>query len=107
MSKQLTVDELKARIDAGQLESGELLLLDVREVSEFATGHVPGAVNMPMALVPLRVSEINKKSLIAVICESGGRSSQTAQWLANYGFNAASIMGGTGYWRSKKYAIAH
>ncbi|MEY4322811.1 MAG: hypothetical protein RL410_592 [Actinomycetota bacterium] len=103
----MTVAELKARIDAGEIDNGTLTVLDVREIREFHTGHVPGAINIPMALIPLRVHELRRSSEIAVICEAGGRSSQSAAWLEQNGYSAASVTGGTGYWRSSGYDIVN
>lgn len=103
----MSVAELKARIDAGEVAEGTLMVLDVREVHEFQTGHVPGAINIPMALIPLRASELRRSSDIAVICEAGGRSSQSAAWLENNGYNAASVTGGTGYWRTSGFEISN
>lgn len=105
MVNQISVADLKNHFDAGDIASGQLVLLDVREINEYAQGHVPGAINIPMALLPLRVSELNRSKNIAVICESGGRSAQSTQWLENNGYTAMTVTGGTSYWRSSGFPV--
>jgi sulfur-carrier protein adenylyltransferase/sulfurtransferase len=49
-------------------------LIDVREVWEFDTGHLEGAVNIPLGELPARLDEIGRDSAPVFICRSGGRS---------------------------------
>jgi sulfur-carrier protein adenylyltransferase/sulfurtransferase len=49
-------------------------LIDVREVWEFDTGHLSGAINIPLGELPARLSEIGRDSAPVFICRSGGRS---------------------------------
>ena len=100
MLKQISVAELKALKD-----SGTPYLLDVREVDEFADGRVPGAISIPMALIPLRVSELPRDEPIYVICEAGGRSAQSCMWLEEQGFDVTNIVGGTGTWRMSGFDV--
>ena len=73
-------------------------VLDVREPYEYHAGHVPGAVLMPMGIVPVRAHELPQADPIYVICQSGSRSYQAAMWLNRAGFRATSVRGGTGAW---------
>jgi len=75
-------------------------VLDVREAAEFATGHVPGAVSMPLALIPLRDNEIPSARSVYVVCETGGRSAQAAMFLARKGVEVVNVLGGMTAWRS-------
>ena len=53
---------------------GTLMLVDVREPREFAAGHLPGAINMPMGELDRRLAELPAGSTAVFMCRSGGRS---------------------------------
>jgi rhodanese-related sulfurtransferase len=76
------------------------VVLDVREPFEYASGHVPGAVHLPMHLVPLRLDEIPKDRPVYVICATGNRSWQVAHYLGQHGLQAINVDGGTNAWAS-------
>jgi len=88
---EIDVEEL-----ASTRESG--LLVDVREPDEYITGHVPGAVLIPMGQLATRLGEIDKTSPVFVICASGNRSSAMTDLLRGAGFDAVSVTGGTSAW---------
>jgi rhodanese-related sulfurtransferase len=52
-------------------------LIDVRSPSEFATGHVPGAINIPMEEVPGRVADLDQDRPVVLVCQSGKRATLT------------------------------
>lgn len=76
------------------------LLVDVRTPAEFASGHVPGAVNIPLDVVGQRVDELKSRSggTVHLVCRSGGRSSRAADLLARSGLNTVNVEGGTLAW---------
>ena len=62
-------------------------VIDVRSVEEFGAGHVPGAVNIPLHTLPLRLSEVGPTDKPVVLyCLSGGRSGQAADLLRRSGY---------------------
>jgi hydroxyacylglutathione hydrolase len=76
------------------------VVLDVREPEEFASEHVPGAVNVPQADLATRLDEIPRDRPILTICQSGTRSLRSAQFLRQQGYqNVATVVGGTRAWR--------
>jgi rhodanese-related sulfurtransferase len=72
-------------------------LIDVRSPAEFAVGHIPGAVNVPMEQVEVRMADIGNGPAV-LICEAGTRASIVAGWLAER--QPVSVLaGGTAAWR--------
>jgi rhodanese-related sulfurtransferase len=84
---------------ADALESGAAVI-DVRTPQEFAEGHVPGAVNLPLgSFTPADPAlDAYEGKPLYVICRSGGRSSRAADELAAGGFHAINVRGGTLAW---------
>ena len=77
------------------LNSNEATLVDVRETWEFSSGHAPGAVNIPLGLIPLRVQELKDKGQpIFLYCRSGGRSGQATAFLQSQGMGEVYNAGG-------------
>ena len=70
--------------------------MDVRELDEYVSGHVPGAIHIPLATIPLRFSELDKGVTQYLICEVGGRSAKAGAYLEQQGFEVVNIAGGTG-----------
>ncbi len=71
-------------------------IIDVREHDEYVSGHIPGAVHIPLSTIPVRQNEIDKSKTHYLICEVGGRSGQAGRFLEDQGFNVVNIAGGTG-----------
>jgi rhodanese-related sulfurtransferase len=95
--QHITAPELAARL-AAEGEKGPLLL-DVRENWEFATCQIPGSVQIPMALVPIRISELDDDREIVCICHHGARSMQVAAFLERNGFtDVTNLTGGIHAW---------
>ncbi len=72
-------------------------LIDVRSPEEFAEGHVPGAVNVPLEEVLASPQRFAGEEL-HVICRSGGRSLRAAEAVNAAGARSASVSGGTSAW---------
>lgn len=77
----------------------DVLMVDVREPDEWAAGHAPGAVHIPMGDVPARIDELPATDdSLAVVCRSGGRSGRVVQWLVQQGFDVVNVEGGMQSW---------
>jgi len=73
------------------------LVLDTRSRAEFATGHLPGALNIPHTELRERLDEVRTASAgcpVRVMCASGVRSAIAHRVLAQAGFDSASLSGG-------------
>lgn len=68
-------------------------VLDVRNPNEFAVGAIPGAVNMPLHVLPVRHEELDKQKPVIVYCVSGARSAQAHNFLASLGFKSVNNVG--------------
>jgi rhodanese-related sulfurtransferase len=89
---QITAEDLLARSDAP-------LVLDVRSGEEFASGHVPGAVNVPYDQVAARIDELGAPREVVVYCERGPRASKAAAVLSVAGFAVKHLAGHMSGWR--------
>lgn len=87
-----TVADLPAELPEGSV------LLDVREDDEWAAGHAPGAVHVPLAQVPARLAELPADAPLYVVCRSGGRSARATAWLVAQGREAVNVDGGMAGW---------
>jgi rhodanese-related sulfurtransferase len=72
-------------------------LVDVRSPEEFANGHVPGAVNVPLDVVLAEPGRFGGEPVL-LICQSGGRSATAAAAVEQAGTPAVSVAGGTSAW---------
>ena len=102
--KELTVDDVKAMLDRGE----KFLLVDVREESEFARDHLPGAIHMGNSVIERdieqRVADTSAK--LVLYCGGGFRSALAADNLQKMGYsNVISMDGGIRVWREKQYPL--
>ena len=84
MSRQATPSEGIRRLTVAalheQLQRGDRTqLVDVREDAEFAAGHLPGALHIPLGQLAQRLAEIDSEAGPVFICRSGGRSMAACQ----------------------------
>jgi len=87
---------------AENMSAGSVVLIDVREPYEFAAGHVPHAVNVPLGQIRAQAGRFDSSAETYVICQSGSRSATATKWLMKVGFtNVASVRGGTSAWSGK------
>ena len=100
---QLSVAELKE-----QMANSELQIVDVRRPGEYVNGHVPSALNAPLASLDKSLGPLplQKNKPTAVICAGGYRSSAAASLLQKQGFsNLLNVSGGTGAWVNAGYPV--
>lgn len=98
--RECTVDEMRARRDAGE----PFVLVDVREESEFAAGHVPGAVHLGKGVIERDVEAKipDPATPVVLYCGGGFRSALAADALQKMGYtNVVSMDGGWRAWTEK------
>ncbi|MEU9077008.1 rhodanese-like domain-containing protein [Kitasatospora sp. NPDC048538] len=101
MTTPLTVEQLHPRL-------GQLTLIDVRSPGEYASGHVPGALNVPLdrldqALAALRAAA--ERGELAIACASGRRAATACRQLAGAGVPARVLTGGTDAWAAAGHPL--
>jgi rhodanese-related sulfurtransferase len=74
------------------------VVLDVRNPDEYESGHVAGAVLIPLGELNARQEEIPDGDPVYVICAVGGRSLQATKAMVGAGYHAVSVAGGTKGW---------
>ena len=102
--RETNVDAVKTRIDRGD----KFVLVDVREESEFAKDHLPGAIHLGKGIIErdieARVPDLNAE--IVLYCGGGFRSALAADNLQKMGYkNVISMDGGIRDWREKGYPL--
>jgi len=97
---QMSVVALRARLLAGE----RLRVLDVRRTGEHETGHVPGAVSIPLDRLESEVASLPPAVPLAVICAGGYRSSAATSLLERAGVgDVTNVVGGTSAWVAAGY----
>lgn len=102
--RETDVDTVKARMDRGD----KFLIVDVREESEFAKDHLPGALHLGKGIIErdieARVPDLNSEMVL--YCGGGFRSALAADNLQKMGYtNVISMDGGIRGWREKGYPL--
>jgi len=102
--RETNVDEVKKRLDRGD----KFLLVDVREESEFAKDHLPGAIHLGKGVIErdieVRVPDLNSEMIL--YCGGGFRSALAADNLQKMGYtNVISMDGGIQGWREKNFPL--
>lgn len=105
--REIDIPTLHAALEgANAPDTPRVTVVDVRETHEFESGHVPGAVSIPLSEFVERVGEVTSlPGEVYVICESGGRSAQVTAWLGQQGYDVANVAGGTGAWRTAGHPV--
>lgn len=81
------------------------LLVDVRTPEEFSSGHIHGAVNIPLDSLANRLDEIPTDQPVVVYCRSGNRSAQAVQILKQAGYTQIYDMGGLIDWTAQGFPV--
>ncbi|WP_114853582.1 rhodanese-like domain-containing protein [Brachybacterium sp. YJGR34] len=74
-------------------------LIDVREQNEWDAGHAPSAQHLPASTLLENLEKLPEDDQdLYIVCRTGGRSAQVAQWLNHNGFDAINVAGGMDLW---------
>jgi molybdopterin/thiamine biosynthesis adenylyltransferase/rhodanese-related sulfurtransferase len=99
------IDATKAR---DRIESGEPVVVDVREQDEWDEGHIPGAVHIPRGHLESRIDRLAPDTArpVVVYCSAGNRSAFAAKTLADLGYeDVVSLAGGFTDWKRNGFPV--
>lgn len=96
--RTVSIDELHGALADQQVP----VLVDVRTAMEFGSGHIPGAIHVPMGQI--EAAELPDE--VWVVCRSGTRSARVAQGLAAQGKRVVDVAGGTLAWSAAGHGLA-
>ncbi|MFN8641005.1 MAG: rhodanese-like domain-containing protein [Candidatus Binatia bacterium] len=102
--RECTVDDVKAMLDRGET----FALLDVREESEWAKGHLPGARHLGKGVIERDIEHAvpDHGARLVLYCGGGFRSALAADALQKMGYtNVISMDGGWSAWKAKQYPV--
>ena len=102
--RETSVDEVKRRLDRGE----KLTIIDVREESEYAQDHLPGAVHIGKGVLERDIEKAfpDTAQELVLYCGGGYRSALAADNLQRMGYtNVLSMDGGMRAWREKKFPL--
>jgi rhodanese-related sulfurtransferase len=102
--RECTVEDVKRRLDAGE----RFTLVDVREESEYAAGHLPGAVHLSKGVIErdIETRVPDPATPLVLYCGGGYRSALAADNLQKMGYrNVISMDGGWRGWTGKGYPV--
>ncbi len=103
MTTPTTLDPRQART-----RLHELTVIDVRTPGEYAGGHIPGALNIPLDQLDRALPDIRDAAArgeVLVVCASGARSENACRQLAGHGVHTATLTGGTGAWAAQGHDL--
>lgn len=101
MHQNITPQDLQKRISAGET----IRIVDVRSRAEFASGHLPGAENIPLGAVQGRLEGIGGNEVVALVCHSGGRSEAACARVKSNHPRAMNLDGGVSAWRRAGFEL--
>ena len=102
--REVSIDDVKGKLDRGE----EFLLVDVREESEYAQDHLPGAVHLGKGIIERDIEERAPElgTPLILYCGGGYRSALAADNLQKMGYtNVLSMDGGIRGWREKHFPL--
>jgi phage shock protein E len=110
VATRIDVAQLGPNVDVATVNAlqgrDDVLILDVREQSEYDAGHIPGVTLIPLKDVPNRLNEIPKDKPVIVTCRSGNPSGQATDFLRQQGYtNVHNMTGGINAWQQAGYKV--
>jgi rhodanese-related sulfurtransferase len=102
--REVSIDEVKSRLDRG----AQILLVDVREESEFAADHLPGAIHLGKGIIErdIEARVPDPSTPMVLYCGGGFRSALAAEALQKMGYtDVLSMDGGIRGWRERAFPL--
>jgi rhodanese-related sulfurtransferase len=106
--KLSNIQQLNVNEAVRLMNDDDVVVLDVREASEYSSGHIRDSVHIPMGALTKRMTELekHKNKKILAYCRSGSRSNSACRTLSKQGFeNVSNLAGGITSWTSANLPI--
>lgn len=98
----ITVNELRRVLDKGE----DVSIIDVRRKAEFESGHIPGALNFPLAELEESIATLPEGKTLAIACASGYRSAIAKSLLEKFGVERImNVLGGFKAWQEAEFEV--
>ncbi len=102
MFKHITIDDAR-----GKLDQQQAIIVDIRDLQSYQSGHIPGAVLLDNSSVTDFIREADLDVAVIVCCYHGNSSQPAAQYLFEQGFEEVySLDGGMESWRLRGLPLA-
>lgn len=101
-----TIAAIDGEALAAAVDTGRAGVVDVRTAAEYAAGHIPGAVNIPLGELQSRVADVPHGQPLVVHCQAGGRAAIAASLLSANGLEVQLYGGGFTEWAATGHPVA-
>lgn len=101
------IEQVTPELASEEIKKSDVVLLDVREVSEYQQARIAGCTLFPLSLMNLKERELDefKNNELIVYCHVGNRSMQVSKWLNKKGFRVKNLTGGIVNWAKSGYPV--
>jgi len=108
LSSRENLEAISAADLVSRIEEGKVTVIDVRPAVEFESGHIAGAISMPMDELASKLDELPRRKEIVAYCRGPYcvQSDVAVSLLAKHGFKAKRLEFGLPEWRAKGHAVA-
>src|SRR5690606_15635732 len=97
----IDIDTFKSLLDRDDVQ-----VVDVRNATEYAVGHIPGAINLFVGTIADHLDQLDRSKQLVIHCQNGARAAIAQSVLAAHGFkNVQNFSGGMAEWRSKSQPV--
>lgn len=101
-----SVKKLKPQAVIDLMNQKKAIVIDVREKKEFKTGHLTGALHMPLGSLPEKIESLSKEETYVMVCHLGHRAQEAATLLKKKGFLSIYVLsGGVAAWSADGFPL--
>jgi len=88
-------------------DKNKIKLIDIRDTCDYGQGAIPGSENLPVHVLPEKMSELDRNKTLIFYCQVGIRSAQICAWFLENGFkHVHNLRGGICAWRQSGLQVA-